>query len=576
MAPSRLKKAIGRVKDQTRIGLAKVGGTTSLSDLDVAIVKATRHEEQPADERYIREIICITSYSRAYIIACVNTMSRRLNKTKSWTVALKTLLLIHRLLNEGDPAYQQEIFFSTRRGTRILNLSDFRDTSRYRSWDFSAFVRTYALYLDEKLEYNIQDRRGEKTKTATIANENKEEENNEKESGAKSSHFRDMKTEQIFTTSQQLQQLLERFLACRPIGAAKCNRVVTVALYQIVKESFQLYYDKTEILSIFIDRLMELDLAESLQVYDIFCRQGKQFDELDNFYSWCKSVGIGRSSDYPDIEKITQKKLGLVDELMRDKKLEAKKVEDDLPKDDLEPEVKESEVVEEEDMNAIKELPALEEEVEEAPVAKGLEKEEKDESQAIVLQQVVDLLNLGDDVVSSKDQAEKFALALFDGGVSVGPPAGLGWDAFKDEADWESALIQSTSNLNHQKASLGGGFDMLMLDGMYQHGRMASQGMAATGSASSVAFGSAGRPAALALPAPPSSNGKNTSDSDPFMASLTVAPPPYVQMSDTGKKQKLLAEEQAMWEQYKRNGMQGHVGMEKLQASPYSQGGHGY
>ncbi|MBA0843140.1 hypothetical protein Goarm_000354, partial [Gossypium armourianum] len=217
MAPSKLKKAIGRVKDQTRIGLAKVGGTTSLSDLDVAIVKATRHEEQPADERYIREIICITSYSRAYIIACINTMSRRLNKTKSWTVALKTLLLIHRLLNEGDPAYQQEIFFSTRRGTRILNLSDFRDTSRYRSWDFSAFVRTYALYLDEKLEYNIQDRRGEKAKTATIANENKEEENNEKESGAKSSHFREMKTEQIFTTLQHLQQLLERFLACRPI-----------------------------------------------------------------------------------------------------------------------------------------------------------------------------------------------------------------------------------------------------------------------------------------------------------------------------------------------------------------------
>lgn len=134
-------------------------------------------------------------------------------------------------------------------------------------------------------------------------------------------------------------------------------------------------------------------------------------------------------------------------------------------------------------------------------------------------------------------------------------------------------MIQSTSNLNHQKSSLGVGFDMLMLNGMYQHGQMASQGMAATGSASSVAFGSAGRPAALALSAPPSSDGKNTSDSDPFMASLTVAPPPYVQMSDMGKKQKLLAEEQAVWEEYKRNGVQGHVGMEKLQTTPYSEGG---
>ncbi|KAK8668844.1 hypothetical protein V6N13_106290 [Hibiscus sabdariffa] len=82
MAPGKLKKAIGRVKDKTRIGLAKVGGNNSLSDLDVAIVRATTHEEQPADERHFQEIVCITSYSRAHIIACVSTLSKRLNKTR--------------------------------------------------------------------------------------------------------------------------------------------------------------------------------------------------------------------------------------------------------------------------------------------------------------------------------------------------------------------------------------------------------------------------------------------------------------------------------------------------------------
>lgn len=214
MAPSKIRRALGAVKDQTSIGLAKVGSSASLSDLDVAIVKATRHEEYPADERHFREILSLTSYSCAYISACVNTLSRRLNKTRNWTVALKTLILIQRLLAEGEPAYEQEIFFATRRGTRMLNLSDFRDASQSNSWDYSALVRTYALYLDERLEFRMQGRRGRRSKFGI--------EEDEEESGpacARSTPVRDMKTDKVFSRIQHLQQLLERFLACRPTGS---------------------------------------------------------------------------------------------------------------------------------------------------------------------------------------------------------------------------------------------------------------------------------------------------------------------------------------------------------------------
>ncbi|BAT86835.1 hypothetical protein VIGAN_05015200, partial [Vigna angularis var. angularis] len=75
---SKLRRALGAVKDQTSIGLAKVGSSASLADLDVAIVKATRHDEYPAEEKYIREILSLTCYSRAFITACVNTLARRL------------------------------------------------------------------------------------------------------------------------------------------------------------------------------------------------------------------------------------------------------------------------------------------------------------------------------------------------------------------------------------------------------------------------------------------------------------------------------------------------------------------
>ncbi|GKV06938.1 hypothetical protein SLEP1_g18755 [Rubroshorea leprosula] len=575
MAPSTLRKAIGVVKDQTSISLAKVGGSTSLSDLDVAIVKATRHEVNPAEERHIREILNLTSYSRSYVSACINTLSKRLNKTKNWTVALKTLILIQRLLAEGDPAYEQEIFFATRRGTRLLNMSDFRDTSQSDSWDYSAFVRTYALYLDERLEYKMQGRRGKRSMYGS------EEEDEESSPGAicvKSTSINEIRIEHIFSKLQHLQQLLERFLACRPTGSAKNDRVVMVALYPIIKESFQIYYDITEILGILIDRIADLEISYSVKVYEIFCRVTKQFDELSQFYSWCKTVGVGRSSEYPEVEKIAQNKLDLMDEFIQDKLVLVQRGKIIEVKEEAKPKVKEPEPIEE-DMNAIKALPppevmtepTIKEEIEE------IKQENLEDYKFSRLED--DLLNLGVDAMTSEEHTDKLALALFD---SLGPttiagsvPA-LPWQAFNDDTtDWETTLVQSASNLPNQKVAMAGGFDMLMLNGMYQQGaNVTTLGYGTTGSASSAALGSAGSPTILALPAPPTSETQVTATTivDPFAASLAVAPPSFVQISDMEKKQRLLVEEQMMWEQYKRDGLQGNLGLMKQQQYPCSRG----
>ncbi|KAJ7968148.1 AP180 N-terminal domain containing protein [Quillaja saponaria] len=571
MAPGTIRRALGAVKDQTSIGLAKVGSSTSLSDLDVAIVKATRHDEYPAEDKYIREILSLTCYSRSFISACVNTLARRLNKTKTWTVAIKTLILIQRLLSEGDPAFEQEIFFSTRRGTRLLNMSDFRDNSKSNSWDYSAFVRTYALYLDERLEFRMQSRRG---KRSMFGLDEDEEEANQ--TSARTTPLRDMKTEKIFSRMQHLQQLLERFLACRPTGVAKNHRVVIVALYPIVKESIQMYYDITDTMGILIDRFLDLEVPDCVKVYDIFCRVGKQFDELDMFYSWCKSIGIARSSEYPEIEKITPKKLEVMDEFIKDKSALAQARRAKVQEQKKEPEEAKEPEPKEEDMNAIKALPPPEG-FNEEPVQEEKKEEPKEEPKEEKPKREGDLLNLGDDEMTTEEHADKLALALFDGSApATGPAVNPGWESFSDDTqDWETALVKSASHLNHQKASLGGGFDLLLLDGMYKQvtttAALAGLGFGASGSASSVALGSAGRPAMLALTAPPTSGaGSSSVSEDPFAASLAVAPPPYMQMTEMEKKQRLLVEEQLMWQQYQRDGMQGQLGITRIQ--PYMGG----
>ncbi|XP_058216076.1 putative clathrin assembly protein At1g03050 [Rhododendron vialii] len=573
MAPSKFRKAIGAVKDQTSIGLAKVGSSASLSDLDVAIVKATRHEEMPAEERHIREIMSLTSYSRAHVGACVAAISKRLSKTENWVVALKALMLIQRLLADGEPSYEQEIFFTTRRGTRLLNMTDFRDTSRSDSWDYSAFVRTYALYLDEQLEFRMQGRRG---KRGVL-----EYDEDEEEAGPpmRTTPVRDMRNDRVFSRIQHLMQILERFLACHPRGSAQNNRVVLMALYPVVKESFQIYYDIAEILNTFIDRFTALEVVDSVKVHEIFCRVSKQIDELLDFYGWCKHVGIARSSEYPSVERITQKKLDVMDEYIKEKSVSQRNRK--VLEEKNENEEKEKTEIVEEDMNEIKALPPLEGfpmEPEREVKEEEVKKEEKKENGKDGPPKEANLLDFGEDAGTSEEYGDKLALALFDGGppaTSSGGTTNQAWEAFKDVESWETTLVQSASHLSNQKASLPGGFDMMLLDGMYQQGAttqaIASSGYATSGSASSMAFGSAGRPAMLALPAPPMANGSATASTsaDPFAASLPVPPPSYVQMAEMEKKQRLVVEEQLMWQQYARDGMQGQLGLTKMQPNPY-------
>lgn len=100
-------------------------------------------------------------------------------------------------------------------------MSDFRDASRSNSWDFTAFVRAFARYLDEQLEFRINGLVNLRDKDEKEAYQKQQQQ--QKKLGffvtsACSTPVGEMKIEQILMRSQQLQELLERFLACRPKG----------------------------------------------------------------------------------------------------------------------------------------------------------------------------------------------------------------------------------------------------------------------------------------------------------------------------------------------------------------------
>ncbi|GJM93471.1 hypothetical protein PR202_ga10029 [Eleusine coracana subsp. coracana] len=230
------RKAYGALKDTTTVSLANLN--SDFKDLDVAIVKATNHVECPPKERHLRKIVaatCITS-PRADVAYCIHALARRLAKTRNWIVALKTLVVIHRLLREGDPTFRDEFLNFTQR-VRILQLSNFKDDSTPIAWDYSSWVRTYGLFLEEKLEcfrvlkYDVEAERLSKQGQGP-------------EKGY--SRTRELESQDLLEHLPALQQLLYRLIGCRPEGAANNNYLVQYALALELPERLLLTYKPEE------------------------------------------------------------------------------------------------------------------------------------------------------------------------------------------------------------------------------------------------------------------------------------------------------------------------------------------
>lgn len=143
---------MGLVKDQVSLGRAmtKQG---QLAQINIAVLRATSHDEQIAEEQTIRSSLEAGGGSRMRVSYCICVIMDRLNKTHTWVVALKCLLLIHRCLHEGGFMFQDQLSMHPSSGGRnYLNLSKFKDTSSPFTWAASAWVRWYAGYIEQWIQ----------------------------------------------------------------------------------------------------------------------------------------------------------------------------------------------------------------------------------------------------------------------------------------------------------------------------------------------------------------------------------------------------------------------------------------
>jgi len=302
------RKAYGAIKDTTTVSLANLN--SDFKDLDVAIVKATNHVECPPKERHLRKVVAATSIARprADVAYCIHALARRLAKTRNWIVALKTLVVIHRLLREGDPTFREELLNFTQRG-RILQLSNFKDDSSPIAWDCSAWVRTYGLFLEERLEcfrvlkYDVEAERLSKQGQGP-------------EKGH--SRTRELDSQDLLEQLPALQQLLYRLVGCRPEGAANNNYLVQYALALVLKESFKIYCAINDGIINLVDKFFEMPRHEALKALEIYRRAGQQAGNLSEFYENCRGLELARNFQFPTLREPPQTFLATMEEYVKE------------------------------------------------------------------------------------------------------------------------------------------------------------------------------------------------------------------------------------------------------------------
>ncbi|CAL4961940.1 unnamed protein product [Urochloa decumbens] len=498
------RKAYGALKDSTTVSLANLN--SDFKDLDVAIVRATNHVETPPKERHLRKIVAATSIARprADVAYCIHALARRLAKTRNWIVALKTLVVIHRLLRDGDPTFREEFLTFTQR-VRILQLSNFKDDSSPIAWDYSSWVRTYGLFLEEKLEcfrvlkYDIEAERLPKQGQGS-------------EKGH--SRTRELNSQDLLEQLPALQQLLYRLIGCRPEGAANNNYLVQYALALVLKESFKIYCAINDGIINLVDKFFEMPRHEALKAVDIYRRAGQQAGSLSDFYESCRGLELARNFQFPTLREPPETFISTMEEYVKEAPRMVPVTEPlELPERLLLTYKPEEAEEAPEPVPIVEEKPQVVEE--RAPVPTSSEIASPPPKPEIT--NTGDLLGLSDPnpSVSAIEESNALALAIIPTGVdSSTTNTATEQDKGFDPTGWELALVAATPNSNTNpltmESNLGGGFDKLTLDSLYDEGtyrQMQQQQL----------YGSAAPNPFMA--------------SDPFAMSNQVAPPPSLQMA---------------------------------------------
>ncbi|XP_020222185.2 putative clathrin assembly protein At1g25240 [Cajanus cajan] len=278
------EKASGAIKDRNSIWVAKFSrkGPFHNPDLETVIIKATSHDNHHIDMKNMQRVFQWLRTSPLYLKPLIWALSMRMQKTRSWVVALKGLMLIHGVFCCDIPAVQ-------RMGRLPFDLSNFSDghLSPAKAWSFNTFVRGYFAYLDQRSAFVSSEFKSKQKK-------------NDKEVEVVETLMEELEK------LQKLQGLIDMLLQIRPRNENLNIGLILEAMDCVIVEVFGVYSKFCNRIAKVLMRIYEVGgRVEASIGLKILQKAAIQGEELSLFFDFCKDIGVLNASQCPKVERIS-------------------------------------------------------------------------------------------------------------------------------------------------------------------------------------------------------------------------------------------------------------------------------
>ncbi|XVE70316.1 hypothetical protein DITRI_Ditri10aG0062600 [Diplodiscus trichospermus] len=256
------------------------------SDIEIAVLRATGHDNGPVEDKYMHEILFLVSNSPGSIPFLAEKISCRLYKTRDRLVALKTLSLIHCLFRGGNRCFEQEL-----RGAHVSGHLQISTHCFRKNLDSScSFLHSYAAYLEERVGWAINQ--AGKLEPVMF-------------NGVEFGYCYEKSVDMVFRKLPKCQAFIDRVLYCSPSDIVPADNLAQVAMGNTLKESFQVYFMFCEGIEILINIFFDLARPARSLACDILKRASRQSKELHNLYETCKRIIENKNLEYPCVQIIS-------------------------------------------------------------------------------------------------------------------------------------------------------------------------------------------------------------------------------------------------------------------------------
>ncbi|KAI3816438.1 hypothetical protein L1987_16136 [Smallanthus sonchifolius] len=226
-------------------------------EIEAVVIKVTSHNNSHIDYRSAQRIFAWIHVSGHYVGPVLSALSTRMERTHSWTVALKGLMLLHGIMSCKSPTVQ-----------KIGHLP----------FDLSRTERSLRKGI--------------------------------KENPKKSSMMQDL------VWLENLQGLLDMLLEIKPQREKMMNVLVLEAMDCIVIEIFDIYSRICNGIAAVLVRVYSIGKPKARMAFSILQKAAVQANHLSLYIHFCRDFGVAKASESPKIVHINEHDIRALDQVI--------------------------------------------------------------------------------------------------------------------------------------------------------------------------------------------------------------------------------------------------------------------